>query len=261
MAIIKFYSYSDDNLFVRIKVAYSYSIIIISSIVGWVYFVAWSISFYPQIFINCKRKSVTGLSFDFLALNFMGHTLYAIFNICLYWVPYIENQYFERHPKGLNPVLLNDVFFSIHASVITLFTIGQCFVYERGNQRVSYTAQGFLAFFSLTIIVTVVLSIVEKMPWLDFLYTISYIKLAITLLKYVPQAVLNYRRKSTVGWSIGNILLDFTGGILSMLQMIMNAYNFSKIWSFLVILKTFSNNKFFDQMIGCPYLVIQRNLA
>lgn len=37
---------------------------------------------------------------------------------------------------------------------------------------------------------------------------------------------MNYRRKSTVGWSIGNILLDFTGGILSMLQMILNAYNY-----------------------------------
>lgn len=37
---------------------------------------------------------------------------------------------------------------------------------------------------------------------------------------------MNYRRKSTVGWSIGNILLDFTGGILSMAQMILNAYNF-----------------------------------
>lgn len=251
--------HSDDNLFIRIKVAHSTGIIIFSSIIGWVYFVAWSVSFYPQIFINCKRKSVTGLSFDFLALNFMGHTLYAIFNICLYWVPFIENQYFERHPKGLNPVLLNDVFFSIHASIITLFTIGktwfslhmikgtwiedisfiapgQCFIYERGNQRVSYTAQGFLTFFSITIIVTVVLSIIEKMAWLDFLYTISYIKLAITLLKYVPQAVLNYRRKSTVGWSIGNILLDFTGGMLSMLQMILNAYNYSK--------------KFFDQFMS-----------
>jgi hypothetical protein len=39
---------------------------------------------------------------------------------------------------------------------------------------------------------------------------------------------MNYRRKSTEGWSIGNILLDFTGGILSMLQMILNAYNYSK---------------------------------
>lgn len=34
--------------------------------------------------------------------------------------------------------------------------------------------------------------------------------------EYVPQARMNYVRKSTVGWSIGNILLDFTGGILSL---------------------------------------------
>lgn len=39
---------------------------------------------------------------------------------------------------------------------------------------------------------------------------------------------MNYKRKSTVGWSIGNIFLDFTGGLLSILQMIVNAYNYSK---------------------------------
>lgn len=37
---------------------------------------------------------------------------------------------------------------------------------------------------------------------------------------------MNYRRKSTVGWSIENILLDFTGGMLSMLQMLLNGYNY-----------------------------------
>lgn len=99
-------------------------------------------------------------------------------------------------------------------------------MYERGNQRVSYTATGIIGVFFLTIITTGILSIVETMKWLDFLYTLSYIKLAITLMKYVPQAVYNYRRKSTSGWSIGNILLDFTGGMLSMLQMILNAYNY-----------------------------------
>lgn len=39
------------------------------------------------------------------------------------------------------------------------------------------------------------------------------------------QAWYNYRRKSTIGWSIGNILLDFTGGSLSLLQMFLDAYN------------------------------------
>lgn len=39
---------------------------------------------------------------------------------------------------------------------------------------------------------------------------------------------MNYQRKSTVGWSIGNILCDFTGGVFSVLQMVLDAYNFSK---------------------------------
>jgi hypothetical protein len=43
---------------------------------------------------------------------------------------------------------------------------------------------------------------------------------------------MNYRRKSTVGWSIGNILLDFTGGIFSLLQMFLIAYNTGTIQIF-----------------------------
>lgn len=74
----------------RIIVANSRVLITISLIVGWIYFAAWSISFYPQLITNFKRKSVVGLNFDFMALNLIGHTLYAIFNVALYWVPYIE---------------------------------------------------------------------------------------------------------------------------------------------------------------------------
>ena len=50
------------------------------------------------------------------------------------------------------------------------------------------------------------------------------------MIKYVPQAWMNYRRKSTEGWSIGNILLDFTGGVLSVLQMFLLASNYDD-WS------------------------------
>jgi hypothetical protein len=41
---------------------------------------------------------------------------------------------------------------------------------------------------------------------------------------------MNFRRKSTEGWSIGNILLDFTGGIFSLLQMFLLASNYND-WS------------------------------
>lgn len=44
-------------------------------------------------------------------------------------------------------------------------------------------------------------------------------KLVIILLKYIPQLYWNYVRKSTKGWSIWGVILDFSGGILSFSQM------------------------------------------
>ena len=58
--------------------------------------------------------------------------------------------------------------------------------------------------------------------FIDFL---GYGKAAISFIKYTPQAYLNYQRQSTVGWSIVNILLDFTGGSLSLAQQCIEAWN------------------------------------
>lgn len=44
-----------------------------------------------------------------------------------------------------------------------------------------------------------------------------------TCVKYIPQAKMNFTRKSTVGWSIGNILLDFGGGLANYLQMVIQS--------------------------------------
>lgn len=92
-------------------------------------------------------------------------------------------------------------------------------------------AYSFLVIFLIAAIVVIIICSLGILHWLDFLYTCSYIKLGVTLTKYIPQVWLNYQRKSTVGWSIENIILDFTGGILSILQMIFNSYNYSEIIS------------------------------
>ncbi|XP_077284588.1 lysosomal cystine transporter cystinosin isoform X2 [Arctopsyche grandis] len=216
-----------NEAFVKVTVLHSNAIYHISSVVGWIYFVAWSISFYPQIYINFKRKSVVGLNFDFISLNIVGFVLYSLFNLGLFYIPEVQEEYFNRYPRGLNPIQVNDIFFSLHAVLATTFTIVQCFLYERENQRVSTTARIILGIFGVVILVSLILAATIVITWLDFLYYCSYIKLSITLIKYVPQAYMNYRRKSTVGWSIGNIFLDFVGGTLSMLQMILNAYNYN----------------------------------
>ncbi|XP_043515577.1 cystinosin homolog isoform X3 [Frieseomelitta varia] len=221
-------SYITDfsQAFVRVTVEKSDVLYHISTVVGWIYFLAWSVSFYPQIYSNYKRKSVVGLNFDYLSLNLVGFILYALFNCGLFWIPEVELEYFRRYPKGLNPVQVNDIFFALHATFATVITIIQCFIYEIGNQRVSIIARIIHGIFTLFILISMILAIVAVITWLDFLYYCSYVKLSITLIKYVPQAFYNYKRKSTVGWSIGNIFLDFTGGMLSMLQMILNAYNY-----------------------------------
>jgi cystinosin len=43
------------------------------------------------------------------------------------------------------------------------------------------------------------------------------------VVKYCPQAWYNYKRKSTVGWSIGQIQLDFAGGVMSIAQLVIDS--------------------------------------
>ncbi|XP_042773292.1 cystinosin isoform X2 [Panthera leo] len=210
---------------IRFLVVHSNIVSIINQVIGWIYFVAWSISFYPQVITNWRRKSVIGLSFDFVALNLTGFVAYSVFNIGLFWVPYIKEQFFLKYPNGVNPVDSNDVFFSLHAVALTLVIIVQCFLYERGSQHVSWPAISFLVLSWLFVLITMILAAVGVTTWLRFLFCFSYIKLAVTLVKYFPQAYMNFYYKSTEGWSIGNVLLDFTGGSFSLLQMFLQSYN------------------------------------
>lgn len=78
------------------------------------------------------------------------------------------------------------------------------------------------------------------------------------------QALMNYRRKSTTGWSIGNILLDFTGGILSMLQMILNAYNYNDWNSLFGDPTKFGLGLFsvlFDILFMCQHYILYRYVS
>uniref|UniRef100_K9IJX2 Cystinosin n=1 Tax=Desmodus rotundus TaxID=9430 RepID=K9IJX2_DESRO len=210
---------------IRFLVIHSNLINIINQVIGWIYFAAWSVSFYPQVIMNWRRKSVVGLSFDFVTLNLTGFVAYSVFNIGLFWVPHIKEQFFLKYPNGVNPVESNDVFFSLHAVALTLVVLVQCLLYERGDQRVSWPAIGFLVLAWLFALIIMILAAVGVTSWLQFLFCFSYIKLAVTLVKYFPQAYMNFVYKSTEGWSIGNVLLDFTGGSFSLLQMFLQSYN------------------------------------
>ena len=102
---------------------------------------------------------------------------------------------------------------------------------QRGTQgNINIWITLFLIFLYVCVIVDFIIEASGhpiRNEW-DTLLMMGYAKAAITFVKYVPQVILNYRRKSTVGWSLANVLLDFTGGSLSLLQSVINSVAFGE---------------------------------
>lgn len=44
----------------------------LSAVFGWIYFLCWSASFYPQAILNWRRRSTSGTTVDFPFINCLG---------------------------------------------------------------------------------------------------------------------------------------------------------------------------------------------
>ncbi|KAJ1654781.1 hypothetical protein IWQ61_005346 [Dispira simplex] len=197
---------------------------VVSAVLGWLYFASWSVSFYPQVLLNYRRKSVQGLSIDFLVYNSFGFACYALYNITFYASDTVRQEYRERNAGQENLVRFNDVVFAVHAFLVATFTLGQSLVYKRHrHQRLSLVAKSFLVCSGLGITTLLMGVTLGATAWIDLMYFFSYVKLMVSLVKYCPQVYANYLAQSTMGWSIHNILLDFNGGVLSMAQLLLDA--------------------------------------
>ncbi|CAI7796278.1 unnamed protein product [Closterium sp. NIES-53] len=251
---------------------------------GWLAFLVWSLSFYPQALLNWKRKSVIGLNFDFLVFNLTKHTAYLIFNASMFFSPLVQQQYHAKYgAEELIPVSASDVAFSVHAVALTAFTVWQCMVYDytafslmfdippmlasshahltcsphmlassharltcspppmlafppfqctqRGGQRVSWTCKAISLGVWLFALLTSLHSSFHH-DWLGLVTTFNYIQVVMTTIKYIPQAWFNWQRRSTVGWSISNVLMDLTGGTASLLMMFVQSIDQSSFVNF-----------------------------
>jgi len=190
-----------------------------SQIIGWIYFVSWSISFYGQIYVNYKLKSVRGFKLDFAALNLVGFTFYSLYTSEGYYNP--NNNY------GLGEVEIQDLLFAYHALVMVIITCIQCMIYERGDNTVSLPARILVV--TYVVAATLFYFVTKAEGWtssdFNWFLLLGYMKLSISTIKYTPQVYWNYLRKSTFGWSIFNILCDFCGGFFSIAQTVVDTIN------------------------------------
>jgi cystinosin len=218
-----------------------------SQCLGYSYVILWSVSFYPQLRTNYIRQSTQGLSVDFASLNVLGFACYTIYNVALYYSPTIRNEYRARHIAIMIPVQFNDVLFAGNALLVSSLTMGQIVWYNRQRPQFQRPQSimviglvaatlAFLVGYPIVLAVATAAqrSVVLKRDWLsplDYVYVLSYIKMTITLIKYTPQLWLNWQRKSTIGWSIWQIILDFGGGLLSVGQLLVDCAVIQHDWS------------------------------
>eukprot|EP00968_Pinguiococcus_pyrenoidosus_P027400 scaffold7375_cov268-Pinguiococcus_pyrenoidosus.AAC.50 len=193
----------------------------LSNVIGYVFLLAWSCSFYPQIIQNFTRKTTIGLNADYLYLNGVGYFLYSLYNLLYYFDESLRRRYRDENDGNNILVELHDVLFAVHAFVLTTVQILQCLHYDGLKQTPNWPFQLVCAALLLT---PAVWFAVQPSLTLIQVAFLSYEKLAVTVVKYMPQLIFNHRRRSTEGWSIGNILLDITGGVFSMLQLFLDAF-------------------------------------
>lgn len=229
----------------------------LSRLFGWIYTTSWSLSFYPQPILNYRRKSTHGFSPDFAFSNVLGFAALTASTSAFLYSPVIRSEYAARHPRSPEPTArLNDLAFAGHALFWTVVMASQFWPRLWGWPKQSSQAQeetndgdepqealggkrgswfckilcigGILAVAVMSIIVAVKQRSSKDrnekakpydLAWIDVVYALQYLKLALTMYKYSPQALSNYFRKSTAGWAIGQILFDTVGCILSLGQL------------------------------------------
>lgn len=176
-------------------------------------------------------------------------------NVAFLSSPVVRAQYAARH-AGLTPtVQVNDVTFALHGLALSVVTTSQYlasrtlwgFPRSSPGSRPSRFALGVLAGCVAGVLATACIvasssSSSSSEPgddgapgadgWceLDVVYAVGYVKVVVTLVKYTPQVLANWRNRSTAGWSIGQILLDLGGGVLSVAQQGIDSY-LQRDWS------------------------------
>ena len=98
---------------------------VLSAFLGVVYTLSWSLSFYPQVFLNIRRRSTTGTTPSFPILNVLGFCCYSVSTAAFLFSPSIRKQYEDRHRGTENTVRWNDFAFAVHALMLSALTLSQ----------------------------------------------------------------------------------------------------------------------------------------
>ena len=193
----------------------------------WVCLSCWSLSYYGQLVLNNKSKSVKGYSLDYCLFNLIGFFVYSI--TCIF--SFIDE-------VNTNQISIGNLVFSIHGLILSAVLFKQTLLYSSDNQDESFSS---FSLYSFTSIITM-LSILLFCEKVDSLYDPNILSkdqnfkfnseslsgviiIYCTFFKYLSQLLLNYKNTSTIGFSSINVYLELSGSVFCLAQGIISAIN------------------------------------
>lgn len=211
----------------------------ISALIGWSAVIGWGLANYPTIISNYQLKSVQGIAMEYLFFNMMGFILYTLYTSLMWGSSLVREEFYLEH-KEYPLIKLNDVFFGVHnlvTNVVMLFQAYCCGYKKNDNQVLSMTAKIIITMVftylfggSIYIYRTQGFTPTEHVfNWMHLFTSLGVVKVLMSVFKNIPQIIYNYNRKSTHGWPIVMIWLDFFGASLSFLQLVIDAYQVNNI--------------------------------
>lgn len=189
---------------------------LLKDVLGVVYFTTWSLTFWPQSLLNSKRRCTRGFSHEFAMIGWVGFVAYGIFTCGGYLSSAVKAAYVADRGAP-PPIEWADVGFAVHALIMSSVLLLQTFIYQPGFNAPRFVVVGCIGAVVL-VIVGVFAASTGTVSWVVAIELCGFIKVISSLLKHIPQALSNYERKSTVGFSIALVLLDFTGSGFSLAQ-------------------------------------------
>ncbi|QLG70808.1 hypothetical protein HG535_0A07500 [Zygotorulaspora mrakii] len=210
-------------------------------VLGFIYVCAWSVSMYPPVIKNWMEGSSTAISMDFVILNTTGY-FYLLVSFILqlsFWVPIsaaIMKGDGSVEKLIVRPKVTNfDYWYCLHGFIMNWVLVSQViygsalwkFKVELHTRRMKSI---YLKYWLLSIIIFTGLSIKffrenaivgwQNSRTLNYCNNLFLLKISMSLVKYIPQVLHNYERKSMNGFAIQSVFLDVIGGVASLLQLV-----------------------------------------
>lgn len=193
---------------------------------GWIYAIVWGFSFYPTLYLNYTLKTSDSISMDYMCLNIGGYLCYSISLLLQLYNSEIITQFMVKF-DGRRPILSNaDLFYALHGLFILLVLLSQIIfgkeVWGFHNERINFRIHRLTKMVLLSIILFLAGNWFfgdEKFKLLTIALNLAYFKILMSLIKYVPQVVHNYKRKTMYGISKLQLALDATGAAFCILEL------------------------------------------